>query len=261
VLQQEKMASIGLMAAGVAHEINNPMAFISCNISTLGKYMERLREYQATLTTHLANCPDSSKQAINEMQRRLKIDLILEDTGNLVKETLEGTERVRKIVQALKAFSRIDQADEEFADIIQCLESTINIAWNEIKYVATLHKEFGDIPKIKCFPQQLNQVFMNLLVNAAHAIPDHGEITVRTWHDTVSIFVSFSDTGSGIPVDIQQRIFEPFFTTKETGKGTGLGLPISFDIIRKHGGELTFTSQLGLGTTFTISLPINYVQD
>jgi two-component system NtrC family sensor kinase len=259
VIQQEKMATIGLMAAGVAHEINNPMSFISCNINSLGKYMERMREYQAALKIHLLACPDSSRQAIEEVQRKLKIEYILEDTISLVNQSLEGAGRVRNIVQALKNFSRIDQADEELADIIQCLESTINIVWNEIKYVATLQKDFGKIPKIKCYPQQLNQVFMNLLVNAAHAIAGMGEITVRTWQDSTNIFISISDTGSGIPVDIQQLIFEPFFTTKEAGKGTGLGLPISYDIVKKHGGDLMLASQLGLGTTFTVRLPINYI--
>jgi two-component system NtrC family sensor kinase len=261
VVHQEKMASIGLMAAGVAHEINNPMAFISCNLNSLGKYMERMREYQAALKTHLADFPDNLKQAIDELQRRLKIEYILEDTGNLVVESLDGADRVLKIVQNLKSFSRVDQADEKYADIIQCLESTINVAWNEIKYVATLRKEFGDIPQIRCFPQQLNQVFLNLLVNAAQAISGQGEIVVRTWHDTVNIFVSVSDTGSGIPEDIQRNIFEPFFTTKVVGKGTGLGLSISIDIVRKHGGDLMFATRPDQGTTFTVRLPINNAQE
>jgi len=260
VVQQEKMASIGQMAAGVAHEINNPMAFIKCNINTLGKYLGRLREYQAALITHLAKCSDNSKQEIEEVQRRLKIDYIMEETGKLVHESQDGAERVLNIVKNLKSFSRVDDTDEKYADIIQCLDSTINIVWNEIKYVATLQKEYSDIPQIKCFPQQLNQVFMNLLVNAAHAISEQGVITVQTWQDEYNIFVSIKDTGSGIPIDLQKRIFEPFFTTKGTGKGTGLGLSISFDIVKKHGGELTFASQLGQGTTFTVRLPINNAQ-
>jgi two-component system NtrC family sensor kinase len=172
---------------------------------------------------------------------------------------LEGAERVRKIVQDLKGFSRVDEADEKLADIIQCLESTINIAWSEIKNAAALRKEFGDIPQIKCFPQQLNQVFMNLLVNAAQAISGYGEIIVRTWNDAENVFVSVCDNGSGIPEDVQQRIFEPFFTTKESGKGTGLGLSISYDIVKKHGGDLMLVSQPGQGTTFTVRLPINNI--
>lgn len=256
VVQQEKMASIGQMAAGVAHEINNPMGFITSNLNTMNKYMDRFREYQRALGEHLASCQSETKTSLEEMRRRLKIDFILEDTGSLVSESLEGAERVRKIVQDLKSFSRVDEADEKFADINQSLESTINIAWNEIKYVATLNKDFGDVPQIKCYPQQLNQVFMNLLVNAAHAISGQGEITVRSWSDADNVFVSVSDTGSGIPEEIQQRIFEPFFTTKETGKGTGLGLSISYDIIRKHGGDIMLESTVGQGTTFTVRLPI-----
>jgi len=257
VVQQEKMASIGQMAAGVAHEINNPMGFITSNLNTLGKYMGRLREYQEALKTHLAGCEGDSKVALLELQRRLKIDYILEDTGSLVAESLEGAERVRKIVQDLKSFSRVDDADESFADLNQCLESTINIVWNEIKYVATLTKELGDIPRIKCYPQQLNQVFMNLLVNAAHAISGQGTITVRSWNDADNVFVSIGDTGSGIPEELQRRIFEPFFTTKEAGKGTGLGLSISSEIIRKHGGEIILESKPGQGTTFTVRLPLS----
>ena len=256
VVQQEKMASIGQMAAGVAHEINNPMGFITSNLNTLGKYMGRLREYQDALKAHLAVCESDSKAALLEQQRRLKIEYILEDTGSLVAESLEGAERVRKIVQDLKSFSRVDEADEKLADLNQCLESTINIVWNEIKYVATLKKELGDIPQVKCYPQQLNQVFMNLLVNAAHAITGQGEITVRSWNDAGNVFISISDTGSGIPEELQRRIFEPFFTTKEAGKGTGLGLSISSEIVRKHGGEIILESKPGLGTTFTIRLPL-----
>jgi len=260
VIQQEKMASIGQMAAGVAHEINNPMGFITSNLNSMNKYMARILEYQKALDEHMASCQSETKKELEEMKRRLKIDFILEDSGNLVNESLEGAERVRKIVQDLKSFSRVDEADEQLADLNQCLESTINIARNEIKYVATLTKDFGEIPQIKCYPQQLNQVFMNLLVNAAHAISDQGKITVRSWSDTGNVFISVSDTGSGIPEEIQQRIFEPFFTTKEAGKGTGLGLSISYDIIRKHGGEIMLESKVDQGTTFTIRLPIKTSQ-
>jgi two-component system NtrC family sensor kinase len=147
-------------------------------------------------------------------------------------------------------------------DLNESLETTINIAWNEIKYVATLKREFGPIPQIKCHPQQLNQVFLNLLVNAAHALGEQqGIITIHTWSEDDNVYVSVTDTGCGIPDEIQQRIFEPFFTTKEVGKGTGLGLSISYDIIRKHAGEITVTSQVGVGTTFTVRLPINGPDD
>jgi two-component system NtrC family sensor kinase len=163
-------------------------------------------------------------------------------------------------VQDLKSFSRVDQAETALVDLNESLETTINIAWNEIKYVADLNREFGDIPKVKCFPQQLNQVFLNLLVNAAHALGDtHGTITVHTEQDGDNVLVKVSDTGCGMTEEVQRRIFEPFFTTKEVGKGTGLGLSISYDIVKKHDGSIEVESEVGRGTTFTVRLPVKPV--
>ena len=191
------------------------------------------------------------------MRRQLKIDRILTDTLNLIEESIEGVERVKNIVQNLKTFSRIDHAEVSIVHINESLDSTINIAWNEIKYVTELKREYGDIPEIICYPQQLNQVFLNLLVNAAHAMEGRpGCITLRTWCEGDQLFISVADTGCGIPEEIRQRIFEPFFTTKEIGKGTGLGLSISYDIIKKHGGEIVIDSEVGSGTTFTVMLPV-----
>jgi len=142
------------------------------------------------------------------------------------------------------------------ADINECIESTLNIVWNELKYKAKVYKEYGELPMTKCFPQQLNQVFMNLLVNAAQAIEKQGEIRIRTWNGDGNIYVSISDTGSGIPEDKINRIFEPFFTTKPVGKGTGLGLSITYDIVKKHNGDIKVESEVGRGTTFTITIPV-----
>ncbi len=262
IFQQEKMASIGQLAAGVAHEINNPMGFISSNLSTLSKYVDRLTEFISAGDQALAECADNpGAKALKETRKRLKIDYIMEDARQLIIESQDGAGRVRRIVQDLKSFSRGDQAESALANLNEALETTINIAWNEIKYVASLNREFGDIPQVTCYPQQLNQVFLNLLVNAAHAIGENqGIITVRTWGEEENVFVSVTDTGCGIPKEIQQRIFEPFFTTKEVGKGTGLGLSISYDIIRKHGGEITVESEIGRGTTFIIRLPLKPLQ-
>lgn len=258
IFQQEKMASIGQLAAGVAHEINNPMGFISSNLTTLNKYIDRLSEFIAAGDQALVESTDIvATEKLNEVRKRLKIDYVMEDSRQLIAESQDGAGRVRRIVQDLKSFSRVDQAECALINLNETLETTINIAWNEIKYVATLNREFGDIPHIKCFPQQLNQVFLNLMVNAAHALGDNqGIITVRTWREEEIVFVSVSDTGCGIPEEIRKRIFEPFFTTKEVGKGTGLGLSISYDIIHKHGGEITVESEVGIGTTFTVCLPI-----
>ena len=257
ILQQEKMASIGQLAAGVAHEINNPMGFISSNLGTLGKYTDKLSEFINIQSRALESIDDVQKaEELREARKRLKIDYILEDIRELIKESLDGADRVKKIVQDLKSFSRVDEAEYKMADINECIESTLNIVWNELKYKATVHKEYGDIPMTRCYPQQLNQVFMNLLVNASHAIEKQGEITIKTWNSGNTINVSISDTGCGIPEDKINRIFEPFFTTKEVGKGTGLGLSIAYDIIKKHNGEISVQSEVGRGTTFTVKIPV-----
>ena len=256
IFQQEKMASIGQLAAGVAHEINNPMGFISSNLSTLNKYIDRVAEYIAVGDETLAG--NEAAEKINAARKRLKIDYIMEDSRQLIAESQDGAARVRRIVQDLKSFSRVDHAETAQINLNESLDTTINIAWNEIKYVATLDRKFGEIPPINCFPQQLNQVFLNLLVNAAHAIGEkQGSITVRTWGRDESVFVSVTDSGCGIPEEIRQKIFEPFFTTKDVGKGTGLGLSISYDIVKKHGGEITVESEVGRGTTFTVKLPVD----
>ncbi|BDV41132.1 hypothetical protein GURASL_00550 [Geotalea uraniireducens] len=257
ILQREKMASIGQLAAGIAHEINNPTGFIMSNLGTLGKYQERLAAFLEAQSSALAATAAGGEDELAPLRRQLKIDHILADIPSLIAESLDGAERVKKIVQDLKSFSRVDEADCKMANIVDCLESTINIVWNELKYKATLHKEYGELPPLRCYPQQLNQVFMNLLVNASHAIDKQGEITVRTWCEENNACIAIADTGCGIPEAIRSRIFEPFFTTKEVGKGTGLGLSISYDIIKKHGGDISLESEVGRGTTFTIRLPLD----
>ena len=257
VLHQEKMASIGQLAAGVAHEINNPIGFIHSNLSTLGKYLSRLAGFLAVQSGCIAaGAPPDRVESVRQEQARLKIDYIVKDLEDLVRESLEGAERVRSIVADLKSFSRVDESDYKQADLNECLRSTINIAWNEIKYKAALKKELGEIPPTRCYPQQMNQVFMNLLVNAAHAIEGQGTITVRSWEEGGYIGVSVADTGQGIPEANLSRIFEPFFTTKEVGKGTGLGLSITYDIVKKHNGEITVQSEPGKGSVFTVRIPV-----
>jgi two-component system NtrC family sensor kinase len=257
VIQQEKMASIGQLAAGVAHEINNPMGYITSNMNTLSKYAKRLArliELQEAVIANGAN--EASRTELEEMRSRDKIDYVLKDFDDLIAESLEGAERVRKIVQDLKSFSRADSHEPVPCDINDCLHTTANIVHNEIKYVATLEMNLTELPPVVCHPQQISQVLMNLLVNAAHAIEKQGAITIATSHDDQWVSIRISDTGKGIPKEIRKRIFEPFFTTKEVGKGTGLGLAISLDIINRHGGELSVESEAGRGTTFTIRLPL-----
>jgi len=257
LLQQEKMASIGQLAAGVAHEINNPMGFISSNLATMEKYLERLTGFLELQSAGIEeSAPAWLREEIAEARRRSKVDYILGDARSLLAESKDGAERVRTIVQNLKSFSRIDEAQATYVDLNECLESTVTIAWNELKYKTTLNRDYGVLPQLKCLPQQLNQVFLNILVNAAHAIEKQGEVTVRTRNENDHITVAIHDTGCGIPEAIRNRIFEPFFTTKAVGHGTGLGLSISYDIIKKHGGTIEVESSAADGTTFTIRLPI-----
>ncbi|MCX8023231.1 MAG: PAS domain S-box protein [Syntrophorhabdaceae bacterium] len=261
ILQQDKMASIGQLAAGVAHEINNPISFIMSNLNSLNRYMGNIKAFIESINDFMGST-DQKNEAFNkpemlwDLRRNLKVDYIMNDIFNIINESLEGVERVKKIVQDLKTFSHVDESEQKMGDINKGLESTINIVWNEIKYKATVIKRYGDIPLTKCNLGQLNQVFMNILINASQAIEKHGEITVKTWHDGTYIYISISDTGCGIPEDKIDRIYEPFFTTKEVGKGTGLGLSIAYDIIRKHKGEITVKSEVGKGTEFIIKIPI-----
>jgi signal transduction histidine kinase len=181
----------------------------------------------------------------------------MEDVTDLIGDCREGTDRIKKIVLDLKDFAHPGEDKIQTLDINNGLESTLNVANNEIKYKATVQKDFGEIPAIKGYPQQLNQVFMNILVNAAQAIEKKGEITIRTSQVDDQVEVRISDTGSGIPEENLQKIFDPFFTTKDVGKGTGLGMNIAYNIVKKHHGTIAVASQVGKGTTFTIRLPVN----
>lgn len=257
IIQQEKLASIGQLAAGVAHEINNPVGFISSNLGTLSKYVDKYDQFIAIMDDAIQQgCSVEAKDVVSTGRRHLKIEYVSKDIRQLIADSAEGTERVKKIVRDLKTFSHSGGAAMVATNINECLESTINVVWNEIKYVATLKRDYGDIPLIRCYPQQLNQVFLNLLVNASHAIEKQGEITVKTWAEEGSIRVAISDSGCGIPPADLTRIFDAFYTTKEVGKGTGLGLSVSAEIVKKHNGEITVQSEVGKGTTFTVRIPM-----
>ncbi|MCX6640534.1 MAG: response regulator [bacterium] len=255
LLQAEKMASLGQLAAGVAHEINNPMGFINSNLSTLKKYIVNVREYFLGVDRALTG-GSVSVDELARLKRTKKIDFILEDIASVIDESLEGTDRVKTIVQDLKDFSHQDRGTLVEYDINKGIKSTLNIVWNELKYKSEVIEELGDVPSIRCYPQQLNQVFMNVLVNAAQAIHERGKITVRSYTFEDMVCVEIGDTGSGIKPEDQAKIFEPFFTTKEVGKGTGLGLSISYRIIERHGGTIEVESEVGVGTTFKIKLPV-----
>lgn len=261
LFQAEKMASIGELAAGIAHEINNPVGFVSSNIRTLmenAEYLLGLIELYTQLETRPAD--QALLKDIRAFKKQIDLDFITRDIHVLGAESEEGIARVIRIIKDLKSFSHMDQGEAQLSDLHAGLDSTLNIAHNEIKYKADVVKEYGDIPLVLCNPSQINQVFMNLLVNAAHAIEKYGRITVRSGrrgHEWV--WVEISDTGGGIPDAIKTRIFEPFFTTKAVGKGTGLGLAISYRIVESHGGRIEVDSVVGQGSTFRIVLPIEGV--
>ncbi|MBU1196179.1 MAG: response regulator [Proteobacteria bacterium] len=266
ILQSEKMASIGQLAAGVAHEINNPIGFVGSNLDALNDYIQdvdALLEQYLDLTTSLhekgfdsLNEEHKKKvKAILEKQREVEIDYIREDIPELIKDCKEGTSRVGKIVGDLKSFAHPGNDRQTLVDINKGLESTLNVVHNELKYKTTVIKELGDIPMVEGFPQKLNQVFMNILVNAGQAIEEKGEIRIQTRAEGKNVVILISDTGCGIAPENLPKIFDPFFTTKEIGKGTGLGMNIAYNIIEEHKGKITIDSAVGKGTTFTVVLP------
>ncbi len=258
LVQSEKLASVGQLAAGVAHEINNPVGYVASNLGSLRDYVADLFELLA-LYEQLEPALEQSDerlQKVAELKGRIDLAYLREDLPSLLQECDEGISRVKKIVQDLKDFSRTDTGEWQWADLVKGLESTLNVVWNELKYKARVSKEFAELPHVHCVPSQINQVFMNLLVNAAQAIVESGEITIATGLTGPRVWVRVTDTGSGIEPDKLGRIFEPFFTTKEPGKGTGLGLSVSYGIVRRHGGEIEVESEPGKGTTFTVWLPV-----
>ncbi len=273
IIQTEKMASIGQLAAGVAHEINNPTAFVTSNLGTMSGYQSDLirllgaQERVFTILNELAaftEMPESVHTSIAQARKladEIDLDFIKEDFPELIDESLEGAERIKKIVADLKDFAHPGKKGLVETDINQGLDSTINIVWNEIKYKSKLEKDYGPLPPVWCFSQQINQVFMNMLINAAQAIEKDGLIAVRTRHLGGEVVVQICDNGCGIPEKIQSQIFDPFFTTKDIGKGTGLGLSMSYSIIEKHNGRIEVDSKAGKGSTFTIYLPTSKPQE
>jgi PAS domain S-box-containing protein len=268
LIQSEKMASIGQLSAGVAHEINNPISFIMVNLRILEGYVKSFKSLFAhcnELSAAIRNCNRARQEAALERIERIRaqkeLPYILKDINGLVAESIEGTERICEIVRDLGSFARADEAQVNEVDINECIETTLKIIGNELKYRCTVNKHLNPLPSIYCYPGQLKQVFMNLLLNAAHAIPERGEITITTEVADSHIVVKVSDTGAGILPENLSRIFDPFFTTKDAGKGTGLGLSISQRIIQKHSGTIEVESQVGKGTTFTIHLPVEGVPD
>jgi signal transduction histidine kinase len=265
LLQSEKMASIGQLAAGVAHEINNPVGFIKSNFNSLKHYASELNVTIEKYNSILDQLSDSEIQkTIRDINEDHDIEFVTEDITNLLTESFDGISRIEDIVKSLKHFSRADTNEWEQADINEGIESTLKVVAHELKYIAEVEKQLDDIPPVQCLPMQINQVLMNLLVNAGQAIGDEskdGKIAISTKQIDNQIEIKISDNGKGIKESDLNKIFDPFYTTKPVGEGTGLGLSLSYSIIQKHKGDISAASEIGKGTTFNIRLPIKQNQD
>ncbi|MDC0713437.1 ATP-binding protein [Stigmatella sp. ncwal1] len=263
LIRAEKLASLGQLAAGVAHEVTNPVSYVISNLSTLGQYIASLLPL-LRLQKELAqeHAPDPALLAqqfarLRELWGQEDMDYLLQDMPEMIEESMVGAQRIKEIIQSLRTFSRTDDAKPQRADLNEELESSLRMVWSELKYKCEVKRHFAPLPPVTCYPTQLNQVFTNLLVNAAHAIETRGELHVRTWQEEDEVVVQISDTGRGMSAETLSRIFTPFFTTKPRGQGTGLGLSISYDIISRHEGRIDVKSEVNKGTTFTIHLPIS----
>jgi signal transduction histidine kinase len=259
LVQSEKLASIGQLAAGIAHEINNPMAFLASNFGMLERYMDDLFEMLGAYEQAEPALPPAQAVVLASLRQRIDLLFLKEDIPLLMVESRGGMDRVSKIIQDLKDFSHVESEQKwERADLRIGLKSTLNIVASQLRQVAEVVTDYGAMPDVECLPSQLNQVFMNLLQNAAHAIgPQRGTITLRCGGDAGEAWIEVADTGCGIPPHVLPRIFDPFYTTKPIGKGTGLGLSLSYGIVQKHGGRIDVETAPGAGTTFRITLPVN----
>jgi two-component system NtrC family sensor kinase len=264
LVQSEKMASLGQMVAGVAHEINTPLGYVKNNVEIVQEFVVQLRQMH---TSHrelidVILAPDSHDIAIAEklaelddLHNEIEPDLLFDDMAAMFNDTSYGLEQINELVLGLKDFSRLDQAMTDSVSINECVNSSLLIAKSNLKNRIEVILSLGDIPKIACAPSQINQVLLNLFNNASQAIEGEGKILVKTWADEVNVYISVQDTGKGMSPEVVAQIFDPFFTTKPVGEGTGLGLSISFQIIEQHGGRIRVASEVGRGTRFGISLP------
>jgi two-component system NtrC family sensor kinase len=260
LVQSEKLASLGQLAAGVAHEINNPIGFISSNLGSLEGYFKQLQEMlDAYREAEEVIASNEVIERLGQLRERIELEFLREDIPLLIKESKEGINRVGQIVKDLKDFSRVDSNQEwQWTNLQQGIESTLNIVANELKYKADVVKAYQPLPDIECLPSQINQVIMNLIVNASQAMgPQRGTITLRTGVEGERVWIEVADTGCGIAPDSLKKIFDPFFTTKPVGQGTGLGLSLSYGIVKKHRGDISVRSELGVGSTFRVELPIH----
>lgn len=269
----QKLESIGQLAAGIAHEINTPIQFVGDNVNFLSGAFEQLIalcDSYRTACAKAAGAPLSTEdlEGLKREEDLADLEYLRTNVVTSIASTLDGVGRVARIVKSMKAFAHPDRHERTTADLNAALHDTLTVATNELKYVATVETDFGKIPAVPCFVSDLNQVFLNLLVNAAHAIGDvagqtgqRGVIRVRTYLEGSVVVIAISDTGTGIPEAVRGRIFDPFFTTKEVGKGTGQGLALARAVVvDQHGGSLTFETEMGKGTTFFVRIPFDFTE-
>jgi two-component system NtrC family sensor kinase len=249
LVQSAKMASLGQLVAGVAHELNNPISFIYSNMSHLKDYMEKLKRVVAAA--------EKSSDELNKVKKEVDFNYIVEDLPKLIASCEDGAIRTRDIVVGLRNFSRLDEAQLKKVDIHDGLKNTLKLLNSELKNRVTVHEDYGKLSEIRCYPSQLNQVFMNIITNAAHAVGNKGNIWITTTQRNGKAFIGIKDDGPGIDKKLFDKIFDPFFTTKPVGQGTGLGLSISYGIIKKHDGDISVESEPGKGTQFTIQIPVD----
>jgi len=267
--QAQKLEAVGRLATGIAHEINTPIQFVGDNTHFLqdafADLLSLVRQYQELRTRAAAGAVDAALlAAVRQAEETADLEYLEEEIPKALAQSLEGVGRVASIVRALKEFAHPDSKEKAPADLNQALQSTLTVARNELKYVADVETEFGDLPAVTCRVGDVNQVFLNLLVNAAHAIADRvgdsgerGRIWVRTSAEGDWVTIAIGDTGCGIPEEIRSKVYDPFFTTKEVGRGTGQGLALARAVIvEQHGGSLSFDSTVGEGTVFYLRLPV-----
>ncbi len=255
LVQSAKMVSLGQIVAGVAHELNNPIAFIYSNMHHLSDYVDKIREIVKIYRDLKANLSEKDQLAINTLEKSIDLDFILKDMEDLTKSCVDGANRTKEIVLGLRTFSRMDESSFRPSDLHEGLRTTVRLLVTEFKDRVVIHEEFGELPLVECNLSQMNQVFMNLLSNGAQAISGRGDIWIRTKSLGEMVEIQIEDSGAGIPKDSVEKIFDPFFTTKKVGQGTGLGLSIAYGLVQKHNGSISVTSEVGKGTKFTLRLP------
>jgi len=263
LIQAEKLASLGQMAAGLAHEINNPVSYVTSNLRALDEYVSAVGPLLRMMSEWLAEPGTGTRTVSAEQLERMRrlweegdVEELLTDMPELLQESLTGTRRIKEIAQSLRVFAREDDGQSQSVDLNEELESTLRMVGTELKYKCEVKRDFGPLPRITCPPTQIVQVFTNLLMNAAQSIETRGEIRIRTRQQDQEVVVEISDTGKGMTAETLARLFTPFFTTKPRGQGTGLGLSISRDIVTRQGGRIEVRSEPGKGSTFTVYLPI-----